>query len=112
MGRERFPLDASRSLRLGLARISHTLSGNLHTLSTDLDSLVGEAVLHNTVLAHQRANLDQRKRQFSARLCEKYGLAPAVKIGNLEIAVNMDSMFSVRERPGILAVEESIELQP
>jgi len=53
----------------------------LHTLSTDLDSLVGEAVLHNTVLAHQRAHLDQRKRQFSARLCEKYGLVLKINSG-------------------------------
>src|SRR3989304_10447327 len=84
MGRERSPRGASRSLRLGLARISHTLSGNLHTLSTDLDALVGEAVLHNTVLAHQRAHLDQRKRQFSARLCER-------------LVLKMNSSLKVRE---------------
>jgi len=63
---------------VALAHISHTFPGNLHTLSTDFDPLTGEAVLHKHSPRLSEGQSPSTERHFSARECEKCGLAAFV----------------------------------
>lgn len=57
-----------------LARISHTFSGNLHTLKPDLDHQGNEAVLIQHGPHYPDNQSQASERQFASKKCEKYGL--------------------------------------